>query len=531
MKRILLCCSALFFAFLSCDSSSEDPTDEGPVQTTDDDISQPDGTAPTITISSVPDVIEVITEFNLQITDESDQVTTTFSLDGVEIFQSNQKNFTFELDPFDFDSGAKTLEVKSIDDGGNEGSATVTFELRKLLVSYPDPFRRFDQSTTEAYLAINNLEGELVMFQKIESEEDGILYAPDGFERQNFVLTRYLVRDSPGDFLILDSFGGIEPGTFLLSEEEVEAKFNSVLTKDQSVDIVVNSDRTAELNSYHASLVNMGPPGSDNYTLNYASGAASNFLMRLEPSSSPPINDYSYLFIDDLTKQNYNDSDFIRPETLQTLSIPEGKSFSFSLNGYANQMDYQQNRFQRIYEESGGLAGTDAEVPVVSQSIEVPVILDFDVFKKSTVVNRPGGITWFIDQKGLNPFSIPNLDISRTGGTLVITGEFNFIRHNLFIPANATGNGSSSFFWTFTDTSDDTKEIPFVSTFEFPEPIQNVVTLKSIEVNPENTDPSTYTTTVYAYENEINYTDLVLTSVFLNNEAGDSFRIQLILEQ
>ncbi|TAI49408.1 hypothetical protein [Flagellimonas allohymeniacidonis] len=529
MKRILLYCSALFFAFLSCDSSSEDPTDEGPVQTTDDDISQPDETAPTISISSVPDVIEVLTEFNLQITDESDQVTTTFSLDGTEIFQSTQKNFTFELDPYDFDSGAKTLEVKSTDDSGNEGSTTVSFELRKLLVVYPDPLRESAsiRENTEVYFAINNLEGGLVDFKKIEDDEDVIFFAPDGFDRQDVIITRFMLTNftNPSDRIVdVNSYSGIKPGTHLLTEEEEREMFNQPVERDQSANLIIDTDRIARVNSYHGFLSGGIFPNTSNYTLSFASGLDTPFFVKLDsPLGISSLIDYAYLFIDGFTKTDFTIDDFGPPAELASLAIPEGDSFNLLLLGYFDESDYESHKFHIIHFVSGGTPGT---------SIEIPLLSELNVYAKQLTLIRPGGKTIFTKQKGADvPFSIPNIDITKSGETLNIQGEYDYIDHYL---QTFTAASDVTFAWSFIERPIPSMTIPFLNNFEFPEAVQSVLNANSVDINPLTVDPVFYRSSVHSFEPSIDYENVILTSSFANNQANnpvDAFVLRLDLKQ
>src|SRR5690606_4652034 len=76
--------------------------------------------------------------------------------------------------------------------------------------------------TRDSYIAVNKMDGELVSFKKIESDEVIKLYADDDFERQDIVITQYNVGLDNLNLIYVYSYGGIAPGTVIISKAEQE---------------------------------------------------------------------------------------------------------------------------------------------------------------------------------------------------------------------------------------------------------------------------------------------------------------------
>ncbi|MGB5821624.1 MAG: hypothetical protein WBG90_19235 [Saonia sp.] len=506
----------LIFFLLSCASDSGDST-EPPMPPSDEAV-------PVISLSNVPKLIEVLTELSVTITDTSN-VTSSILIDGEEVFSSSEKSFAFSLDPFDYSIGDKTITVRTMDENGNEASANASFELKKLLVDYPNPLRDVLSDIADSYLAINDDNGALIMYRKVESEADGVFYADDNFERQHFTFTRYRIQKDPVTGLVLDSFGNIEPGTRLLSDEEIANRFPAPFPgRDTSLDITVNSTKFAGVNTYHSILYPNVLPGLGNYSLEYASEVAPNFLMTLSPPGIFEASEYLYLFIDDLSKLVYEEADFKAADTFATVTIPEGDSFNLSLLGFKNEMDYRENKYQVVYGAFDYLNGSNDQK-------EVPILPEFDLYEKRLILERPGGKTLFLQQKGIDTdFSIPNLDISATTETVNIIGDYDFIRYNLIILTPLSGGGSG-FFWEFTDRPTSSDNIPFLTNFVFPEEIAIELSSKGIETNPTLVDPGTYVSRLFKYESPVDYTSLIFTGITPRSGSNNSFRLQLNLEE
>ena len=176
MRKYLIIPSFIFF-FLGC-SSNDESTNEIPQEN--------DTTNPEISINGIEngDTVETITSLNVSIMDEDNQITTTILVDNQEISTNENKQFTIDIDPFDFSSGAKTLTIESTDSSGNTTTITQSFEMKKLLFINSDfqiPLL-FSNPELETYISINTMEGELLDYQKIEADQETRFYAPNMVE-------------------------------------------------------------------------------------------------------------------------------------------------------------------------------------------------------------------------------------------------------------------------------------------------------------------------------------------------------------
>ncbi|WP_430967594.1 hypothetical protein [Spongiimicrobium sp. 2-473A-2-J] len=512
MKKLLYCLT-LTVLFLSCSSDGTDTPTPEPGGT--------DETAPEISIS-VPELIEVQTDIDVSITDEAD-ITVKIFVDSEEVFSGEAKDFVYTLDPFEFTTGNKTLEVRATDTSGNEGNVSASFELKKLLVRIPSPLKDFFPATTDAYLAINDSSGALVMYRKVETNDDGVFYADDTFERQNFTLTRYRIGKASVSFQDLDSFGDIEPGTTVLSETQEADVFNTdspLLPRDESLEITINTNVFADGGSYsHALFTNVSPVNG--YTLQYATSVTPNFLTTLTPSTGADPLSYAYLFITDLNKLVYEEDDFASPSTFATIGIPQGESYSLNMYGYSDEAAYQAYEYSEVYRSSQSLAGIN---------ITIPVLPEFDVYQRRLSLELGNGKRLELRQKGIESnFSIPNLDISRMGESLTLDGDIDYIMQNLFI-VDGSGATRNSFVWDFYNKPSGTINIPYFGNFVFPQEVEMELSVKSIETDPELVDPLFFSSTVYKFESDINYLDVIFTPGFFKNEAGDMSSLRLDLE-
>ncbi|MEP4946404.1 MAG: hypothetical protein ABJU26_02585, partial [Flavobacteriaceae bacterium] len=218
-KSLFITFSMLVF---SCSSDSEEPNNpKPPIQ------GEPDTTAPVIAIGGLENDVETLTTLNVTITDESNSVNTVIMVNGNEVFSTTDKTIPYELDPFDFPSGATTLTVQSTDDSENQGTESQSFELKKLLyrstdLSGDDPSNDF----VDLHIAINSEEtGELIASRKMQTYDDAVFYAPEDFQRQEIVVTKYVL--GKNDFLHLNvatSFASLQPGIEIMTVEQAVDK-------------------------------------------------------------------------------------------------------------------------------------------------------------------------------------------------------------------------------------------------------------------------------------------------------------------
>ncbi|MEL6484949.1 MAG: Ig-like domain-containing protein, partial [Bacteroidota bacterium] len=131
MKNILILFVVLFI--FACDSDDSLPVTIGPINPNQDDT-----TPPSISIPRGSDIIEVLTDLNFSVSDASDVIETVLTLDGTQVLETTETAFNFQIDPFDFDDGEKTLVITAEDEAGNQAEAQLVFTTQKLLFSASD---------------------------------------------------------------------------------------------------------------------------------------------------------------------------------------------------------------------------------------------------------------------------------------------------------------------------------------------------------------------------------------------------------
>ncbi|MEM7382141.1 MAG: hypothetical protein AAF361_13215, partial [Bacteroidota bacterium] len=294
MYRNLLCACLSFFIF-SCSTDSES-TQEDPPQSQDPPA---DETAPVIDLSGLPELLEVLTEINISITDASDDVTTTITLDNQELYQGNEKQISLNINPFEFDAGTKTLRIIATDDSGNTGDETSDFELKKLLLKFPNALRGSETALAWVYLAINDLDGKLITYQEVLTNDEAVFYADDDFEEQNFTFTVYTVAKEPLSSQYISSWTEISPGITIPDPLEITEGCPSPYPFDSersSIGLEITSNYLARSRSYHTGLG--GNFDSGFYGLSYAVDEDPFFFIYSFPDRLTPVDRYEYILLE-----------------------------------------------------------------------------------------------------------------------------------------------------------------------------------------------------------------------------------------
>ncbi|NAS10439.1 hypothetical protein [Poritiphilus flavus] len=517
MLRNLLyaCLTVLLF---SCSTDSES-TQEDPPQSQDPAA---DETAPVISLSGLPDLLEVLTEINISITDASEDVTTTISLDNQELYQGNEKQISLNINPFDFDAGTKTLRISATDDSGNTEDETSEFELRKLLLKFPKALRGTETALASVYLAINDLDGKLITYQEIETNDEAVFYADDEFEEQNFTFTVYTIAKEPQSFQFISSRTEISPGTTIPDPNEVTEgcteRSGGIGTTVISLDIASNF--RPQLRSYHAVLTTtngMGP-----FNLNYHAEEEPFYFIYSFPLFLTPPDQYEYFLLEDLDQTNFNLSDFQKPVTTQRFTVPAADWLNLVVHGYRSEEDYTCNKFHEILDVLAVEDQTGGE-------LDAPEFDFFPVYSKEIILNYSGGRQYTIRQKGLGrDIADPDVDMLKSGEMVNFTGKYQQAEF-LLEDAEMLPSGTLNFFsWRFRAPEKETRAIPFFN-FEFPEEVSQELESKAIAYDPRTAAIDSYFCFITAYETEPSYTDLFLNPVLSENERGDFLKLSLDL--
>ena len=502
----------------SCSSDSEEPNNpEPPTQ------SEPDTTAPTITIGGLDNNVEILTTLTITITDESNSVNTVILVNDNEVFSTTDKTISYELDPFDFPSGETTFTIQSTDDSNNQGEESQTFELKKLLFQADDiagaVLGNFQNGTEEFFISLNNLSGELIAFRKINNSQDGKFYAPESFERQNFVATTYIIKDT---FPFIVSYANLPAGTTVLTLEEANSIFNLERAKDMSFNIEISEIPAGGYfvkssgENYSGGRGSNSNNGSTSLTVRLASTANIDniFLSYMESTSlsTSNIDNYRYSMIplNDFNDKviSYNDLKAVTETT--EINIPtELESFVYDLRGFTDEVAYETNNFNSIYEVgTSNLTGEEI-------SLEIPVINNFNVFQQRIQGKIDETISIGLNQKGLSDFVIPDWNIEKSGNDINILGDIDFITFENFVTSSKDALGG---FWTYNSNEVNSTKIPYDS-FEIPSEIAILLENLGIPVDSFNNTNPTLSIFLDDYELESNYEDRIFYN-FFRNERG-----------
>lgn len=506
MRRIIFAFS--FFGIILTGCSGDDSTDTNPTPPDNNDAFE-------ITISSLPDVLEVTTVINISV-DNTNTVNSTVFIDNTEIMSSQQSEFSVEIDPFDYLNGNRVLRVEARDDDGNESVETVNFELRKLLFVLTDLQGSFDDF--DVYIALNTPEGVLITSEQVTENSEHRFFAPDGFERENFIVTRYLL-GKDGTSGNATSFVNVRPLTETLSLAEIEARRSpSGLPRDNSFDIdftsVTESNRFFSISGqkYSSQLTDFAN-NIRSETINYNSSLDNPIFISTSTVVDNLANDlsnYRYTFISDLNDQTLDVNDLTLLNNASSVSIPDANTFSLDVRAYFNQEDYELFDYQRIMDlraSSGGLNPSD-----FNNTINIPVIQEFEIVQQVMTLTTDNS-SFLIFRRGLDPISIPDWSVTFSNDEININAQ----NSDISTIRERVQRDTGTFGWTsFVDN--ETDQISRISLLvEVPTVVENFFTSNLINVNVLNS----LDVDVFDYEQPITYENFIFNGLLTQNERGD----------
>ncbi len=532
IKRILF---VLLAAALGCtnDSSQQEPTPDSPM------INQEDMTPPSINIVGLETgTIEVLTTLELEITDESEETTTTISVNGEEFFSSSIKSFSYELDPFDFPTGATTISITSTDSAGNQISISETIQLARLVASIAAESFAPERNQL-LYYSVNTLDGALVQTVQVENPFETVkLYAGDDFGRQEFVITSYQVFTE--DFAFLRSIANIEPGTDLvaLQEEAGITTENDIVepTEPNEIRVDISDFPDDELCN---SLAGQGADYFASFTENSNVGATSQVRITTRGANASPedvfiyntgfechnntfsvVDEYRYLFLDDFVDSSASFLDFTIPD-FRTANLPNGATgFNFALLGYANQVSFEANQLRFLY-----LNSTSNQQNPNIQGIEIPIIPEYPIVVNSAIVFLSDGKTLTSTLIGENTeINIPNWQALRNGDTVEVTGDFDACTFRTGI----SGSNNRLINWSYDTEFSQLVTIPFDS-FEIPQELLDTPIGSSLNFSSLNSN-SSLNISLRGSSEDLSYEQFIFASQITNSSIlgnAQSLRIDL----
>jgi len=278
----------LILCFFSCEEKED----------TAKAIVEIEATAPIISVSEIAETIEVLTTIDISVSDNTENVNTTISINGNNVFTTTQNQFSYDIDPFEFPNGATNLVILAIDEDGNETVKSFQFISNRLLFQGDEGY---SSDTVDSYLAINlESSGELIVFRKLIGYEDLAFYANNEFEKQNLIITNYLVNVDDGS-VSARSYSDVKPSTILKNRDEVL----NLLGLDQNR-VNKNSEFNIEIQeaiSYSLFYTlgfeySFGQSNNNNFNIRYDNESANDvFLYHHTNDNLNLLDDYRYLYM------------------------------------------------------------------------------------------------------------------------------------------------------------------------------------------------------------------------------------------
>ncbi|MBU2900295.1 hypothetical protein [Maribacter dokdonensis] len=476
-----------------------------------------EATAPIISVSEIAETIEVLTTIDISVSDNTENVNTTISINGNNVFTTTQNQFSYDIDPFEFPNGATNLVISAIDEDGNETVKSFQFISNRLLFQGDEGY---SSDTVDSYLAINlESSGELIAFRKLIGYEDLAFYANDEFEKQNLIITNYLVNVDDGS-VSARSYSDVKPATILKNRDEVL----NLLGLDQNW-VNKNSEFNIEIQeaiSYSLFYTlgfeySFGQSNNNNFNIRYDNESANDvFLYHHTNDNLNLLDDYRYLYTESFEDQTMNFGDLTKliPENVATITFSEDvKNFNFTLFGFSDDYAYKEFRMRLLYSFSGSTEenGFVLDYPIINEYQYNQKSLSYSLYGKSVHLER----------KELNDLDIPNWNVIKNESTVEITGDYDFSELTYIVDYSSTDNRTALIF-RYQSLFKESIIIPF-DKLEIPLEIVN--SLNGIGVNLESTSSnSKLSITLTQFENIMDYPNGVFYQP-IANEVGDVTKV------
>lgn len=499
----------LLLLILSCDPEESESTN-----VTDDTAEEMDTTPPVPTITGLEVDLEVTTTINITIQEASEIEEISVLVNQIEILNTKEKTFSFELNPFDYPSGENTLTIVAEDTEGNRSEESQTFEVNKLLVSIASP-RVFN--TQQAFFSANTLQGELVAFANVTKEVENIkLYANDGFIEQPIVVTSYVV--SSGEFYQVDlnSISDLEPGSDLVILQQAaglnteDTFVSSPLINPFSIDVLdVNTEDEGKslfaVGHNHIVEANntSGNPGAFQSQLNFISNDEPIRDVVLYTSQSGTvaihnqfnIEDYKYLIIPNPTNQSLSISEFQIASNTNTFNIPSiAEIYNFQVLGFLSESALANNEYRYLY---------DVNSANTNNQIQFPVIPEYNVFRNNLRISFNGGNSSLeISTLGEKDIMLPAWNASLLGETITLNGDFD--KFTTSFSLNTSGGVLN---WNYTAKQQESFQLPF-DDFELPNELLDFAVANNLDLSSINAGAN-FKVTLFDSSKDMTYEELL----------------------
>lgn len=441
-------------SFISCEYES--PKD------TPDEIVEESG--PKIEVLNLPNLVETVTDVNVRITDPS-SVSTIVKIDGVEIHTDTKKEFIFSIDPFEFPSGPKSIEIITVNTNQNESVTNRNVEFKRLLYRDQTFYAKENYFQGKRFISLHSLEGKLLYFKEINSVEDGTFYASDNLEKQDIIVSRYEFGTNLSNFITIASYTDIKAGTTVTDNQNTDSP--DFFVKDSSFSFQVNGITDLVADNYNSMIVSVDPNIPNSYQLIYSNDQTKEFLIGTSATIENPIENYKYVIIDDLNKTNYEIEDFKTASDNAIIDIPVDADFRFNFLGYKNEDAFRDYQYNEIY--------VSRVAP--DKKVVVPVLEEFTVYE-SLLAYSYDRTDVYLFQKGIDKtLEAPKVGIVQNGNELEFIGEYDYSNIEF-----DDSNGTDVLMWGFTNEYKQSQTLPFYE-FEVPAEIKALLSAKSLSMD------------------------------------------------
>ncbi|MFS4454507.1 hypothetical protein [Maribacter sp. 2304DJ31-5] len=475
--RLLL--TLLVFLAIACESE----------ENSTDDFIEENANAPQISVEGITTEIEAFTQITVNITDDSSIVNNTLVINGEEVLKNTDKNFKFDINPFDYPTGENTFIFYSVDEDGNETKVENSFIIKKLLASIASPTLIVNG---RVFMSANKMSGELITNVEVFKDFENVkLYADDNFTEQPIIITSYVMLGSDNlVFSEIKSIANIEPGTDLIKFQEnarafTENTYNpNPAYESFSFEIQeIESERIAQ--SFYGSNINgLGAfvDVSTGNVIEEPNGFLSNLQGRVSSNSNLNnlflhttnstldlsferirMEDYKYLFVNNPNNQSISYSQFLPPDKIGNIYLPNDvEGYFISVKGFKDETAFHNLTFSSMYTAS--LENTD------NGAVEIPMINGFNLIISDMLFSINGYSSMSVSVVGEKSIEIPNWSAEKNQESIFLNGDFDLF--NLFT-SKTLPDGDRTVRWNYLHKKQDEVNLN-IESFEFPEIIESL---------------------------------------------------------
>lgn len=419
---------------------------------------------PEINILNKPGVVEVVTDIDISITDETNTATRVL-INGTEVIKSSEKEFKFTVDPFDYSIGNALVKIISINDLDQENVHDFTIEIKRLLFSDKSFYYKKNNTQGQRFISLHSSAGELIELRKIDEPQDGNFYAPEDFNKQNLIVTRYEIPGQIANLSSVQSYMDVAIGTVVtLDQTPIDPEF---LPKTGQLNFKADDMDDLVATNYNSSLFKDNTDNSTSYQLIYSREFNEKFFISTSPEIIDPLENYKYFFISDISKSAYSQADLKSPIQISTVDLPVDSDFRLNLYGFEDEQAFRDQRFHEIYVSRSSS----------SAKAEVPVIEEFDVYQARLAYSYDRTDV-LINQKGIESPIVPiAVDMIQSGRNIEFIDNYDYLGFRL-----TNVSQPNSVIWSFISKYKSEMEVPFYD-FEIPQEIALILAANSLSLD------------------------------------------------